>query len=185
MMNTDIENKRIARSQKGPDAQGELDSREKRELKTDRMRFTKNMLSSRLVLLAIVLNVVYFIGLYRSDVRFEYVGDYYYKIIIGASIIYNLVFMLTAFLCSEGVKEYKRSYSVVLVILGLLQVARIFYLPAQAHRDGAMKDAQYIRTVIYLATSSLSLLAGAAVNLIKSISLARHVSRLNSQGVRG
>ena len=37
-------------------------------------------------------------------------GNYYYTILVGASILYNLVFMLAAFLSSEGVKNYKIGY---------------------------------------------------------------------------
>ena len=64
----------------------------------DRMRFTKNTTSSRLAILAIVFDVLFFISIYKSDV-----DTYYYTIIIGASIIYNLVFLLAAFLASARV----------------------------------------------------------------------------------
>lgn len=74
---------------------------EERTIQRDRMRFIKNSLASNLALLGIVLNVFYFVSLYKSDV-----GTYYYNILIGASIVYNLVFMLAVFLSSEGVKNY-------------------------------------------------------------------------------
>ena len=83
-----------------------------KSIATDRMRYTKNTASSRLALLAIVFNVFFFVSIYKSDV-----GTYYYTILIGASIIYNLVFMLAAFLASEGVKNYKRGYSWLLIAL--------------------------------------------------------------------
>ena len=37
-------------------------------IQRDRMRFTKNTLSSSLALLAILFNVLYFVSIYRSDV---------------------------------------------------------------------------------------------------------------------
>ena len=61
-------------------------------VKRDRMRYTKDTVSSRLVLLAIVLDALYFISIYKSDV-----GNYFYTWVIGASIIYNLLFLLFAF----------------------------------------------------------------------------------------
>ena len=73
----------------------------------DRMRYTKNKLSGNLALLAIVCNVLYFVAVYKTDV-----GNYFYEFFIGASVLYNLVFMLTAFLSSESVKNYKISYNV-------------------------------------------------------------------------
>ena len=39
-------------------------------IRRDRMRFTKNTASSRLALLAIVLNVLFFISIYRSVPQF-------------------------------------------------------------------------------------------------------------------
>ena len=88
-----------------------------REVKLDRMRYVKNVASSRLCYLAILLNVLYFVSIYKSDV-----GNWYYQILIGGSIVYNLLFMLTAFLASEGVKNYQTSYCKLLFILGALQV---------------------------------------------------------------
>lgn len=158
---------------------------EERTVKTDRMRFTKNTTSSRLALLAIVFNVIYFISLYRSDISYVNVGDYYFTILIGASILCNLIFMLIAFLCSEGVKNYNRTYSFVLLALCALQVGRIFILPLQAHNDGAMGDGQFTRIVIYLSASAACLLASAVINFIKSRKLQLHSAQLDSQRVRG
>ena len=70
----------------------------------DRMRFIKNSQSANLCYLGILLNVFYFISIYKSDV-----GTYYYNILIGASIVYNLIFMLAVFLSSEAVKNYNKN----------------------------------------------------------------------------
>ena len=99
-----------------------------RELQLDRMRYVKNTASSRLCYLAILLNVFYFVSIYKSDV-----GSWYYQILIGASIVYNLLFLLMAFLASEGVKSYQKNYSWLLYGLGIGQIIRVFILPAQAH----------------------------------------------------
>lgn len=73
-------------------------------IQKDRMRYIKNKLSSNLCLLAILLDVFFFVSIYKSDV-----STYYYNILVGGSIIYNLLFMLLAFLSSEGVKEYSEN----------------------------------------------------------------------------
>ena len=138
------------------------------EIRRDRMRFSKNTLSSRLALLAIAFDVLYFISIYKSDV-----GTYYYNILIGGSIIYNLVFLLMTFLASEGVKNYKRGYSVLLIVLGVLQIGRIFIIPWQDHQPMVkvagvdtvvMGDAQFIRVVIYLVLSAVCLFLSAGIN---------------------
>ena len=152
-----------------------------RSTQLDRMRFTKNTASSRLALLAIVFDVLFFISIYKSDV-----GTYYYTILIGASIIYNLVFLLATFLCSEGVKNYQTAYSWAMFVLAIIQVVRIFIIPMNAHQtlEGnlpVMGDAQFIRTVIYLAASAVCLVIGAVINLNKSRALNAHIASLQGQ----
>ena len=152
-----------------------------RETRLDCMRFTKNKSSSRLALLAIAFDVLFFISIYKSDV-----GTYYYTIMIGASIIYNLVFLLVAFLCSEGVKNYKPSFSYAMIVLGIIQIVRIFIIPVNAHGTligdaPVMGSAQFIRVIVYLAASALSLFAGAVINLKKSRDLSAHIASLKAQ----
>lgn len=140
-------------------------TREDLSISKDRMRYTKDKLSSTMVLLAIVFDALYFVSIYRSDV-----GSYYYNWVIGASIIYNLLFMLIAFLCSEGVKSRKSGYSPVLLAIGAMQFARMFYLPAQAHAAVVsvkgeelvvMGQGQYVYVLVCLAVSGICCLAAA------------------------
>lgn len=150
-----------------------------RELKLDRMRYVKNTTSSRLCYLAILLNVLYFVSIYKSDV-----GSWYYQILVGGSIVYNLLFMLITFLASEGVKNYQKSFTWPLFILGALQIARIFLLPTQAHQAvvkvggdevTVMQTAQYIRCIIYLAGSAACLILAGWINQQKASALQRHI----------
>ena len=155
-----------------------------RQIRLDRMRYIKNTASSRLCYLAILLNVLYFISIYKSDV-----GSWYYQILVGGSIVYNLLFMLMTFLASEGVKSYQASYSILLYVLGVLQAARIFILPMQAHaarisiggvETAVMGDAQFIRVVIYLAGSAVCLIAAAVINQRKCRALEKHLESLRT-----
>lgn len=154
---------------------------EERFVKLDRMRYTKNSLSSMLALLAIVFDVLFFVSIYQSNV-----GTYYYNILMGASVLYNLVFMLVAFLSSEGVKNYKPGYSWLLIALGAGQIVRIFILPRMAHAAlvknvPVMDDGQYLWVIICLILSAVCCVASAVINLIKSRQLAAHVASLEKQ----
>lgn len=158
---------------------------EDRQIQRDRMRFTKNKLSANLAILAILFNVFYFVSVYKSDV-----GSYYYNILIGASIVYNLLFMLAVFLSSEGVKNYKIGYSYLLCVVGILQIVRIFVIPMRAHgavvviggeEVPAMLDGQFIRLVIYLVVSAVCLLASAAINYSKCRALEAHMKTLEGK----
>ena len=151
---------------------------DEQEIRLDRMRYVKNTASSRLCYLAILMNVLYFISIYKSDV-----GSWYYQILVGGSIVYNLLFMLMTFLASEGVKNYRRRYSLLLYALGILQASRIFILPLQAHSatvkiggadTAVMGTPQFVRCVIYLACSALCLIAAGVINERKSAALEHH-----------
>ena len=156
-----------------------------RNIRTDRMRYVKNTSSSRLCYLAILLNVLYFISIYKSDV-----GSWYYQILVGGSIVYNLLFMLMTFLASEGVKNYQKNFSWLLYGLGILQAARIFILPMQAHQaviklgsveTTVMQTPQFIRCIVYLAGSAACLVAAAVINQRKSAALARHTGAIGKE----
>ena len=151
----------------------------------DRMRFSKNTTSANFCYLAILFDVIYFISIYESDV-----GSWYYQILIGASVLYNLIFLLAAFLCSEGIKNYKVSYSFLLVGLGIIQLARIFILPSQAHAATVtikevpvqvMSDGQFFRVCLYLAISAACLFAAAFVGYTKGKALADYNASLEAK----
>ena len=156
-----------------------------RFVKRDRMRYTKNSLSSSLALLAIVFNVLYFVSIYQSDK-----GKFYYTILIGASVLYNLIFMLMAFLSSEGVKNYKPGYSWLLMALGVGQIARIFILPLSAFRAEyvikkvaypVMEAGQFTWVIVCLCISAVCCFASAVINLIRSRQLAEHIASLGDK----
>lgn len=156
-----------------------------KQVKLDRMCYAKNALSSRLTYLAILFNVLYFVSIYESDV-----GSWYYSITIGASIVYNLVFMLMTFLASEGVKNYKMGYSVLLLVAGALQVGRIFYLPLQAYKATVtiskvtypvMEIPQLTWVIICLALSAAFCLAAGLIGVYRSRTLAAYNASLNEQ----
>lgn len=139
------------------------------------MKYSKNKLSSGFALLSILFNVFYFVSIYKSDV-----GNFYYSILIGASVIYNLLFMLFTFLCSEGVKKYSLGYSIILVVIGVLQIGRIFFLPAKAHSTVItvggvdkviMEDGQYARVIFFLLVSAAFALMGGVIGIIKNRTL--------------
>lgn len=152
------------------------------QIRLDRMRYTKDKMSANLVLLAIVLDALYFISIYKTDV-----GTYYYTWVIGASIIYNLLFMLMAFLASEGVKNRKNGYTALLIFIGVMQIVRIFYLPAKAHaatvtinevEHVVMTDGQYYYTVVCLALSGICCVIGAINSAINNKKLADYMRSL-------
>ncbi len=158
---------------------------EEKTIRLDRMRYTKNTLASTLAVLAILFDVFYFISIYESNV-----GSWYYNILIGASILYNLVFMLAAFLSSEGIKNYKIGYSYAMVVLGILQIVRIFIYPMKAHAATVtiqeqavtvMENRQFIFCVIWLLASAACLLSGAVVGMIRSSQLRRYQATLDAK----
>lgn len=154
-------------------------------IKLDRMRYAKNALSSRLTYLAILFNVFYFVSIYESDV-----GSWYYSLLSGASIVYNLVFMLVAFLASEGVKNYKIGYAWALMAAGLGQIVRIFILPMQAYKATVtiskvtypvMEGSQLTWVIIWLSLSALCCLVAGVIGVHRSRTLSAYNASLNEK----
>ena len=153
-----------------------------KQVRLDRMRYTKNTLASGLALLSILFDVFFFISIYESNV-----GSWYYNVLMGASILYNLIFLLAAFLCSEGIKNYKIAYSYLMIALGIGQIIRIFIYPVRAHSATVtiqeqavtvMENPQFIRCVLYLVISAACLFVGAFVGMTRSKQLKAHLQSL-------
>ena len=160
-------------------------TKEELSVKRDIMRYTKDKLSANLVIMAIVFDALYFVSIYQTDV-----GSYYYTWVIGASIVYNLLFLLTAFLASEGVKNRKTGYTGLLIGIGVMQIVRIFYLPAKAHAAvvavsgeelPAMGDGQYMYVVACLAVSAVCCIVAAVTSHINNKNLAEHMRSIENK----
>ena len=160
-------------------------TQEERSIQTDRMRYTQDTMSANLVLVAIVMDALYFVSIYQSDV-----STWYYNWVLGASIICNLLFLLTAFLASEGVKSRKTGFTLPLIALGIFQVVRIFYLPALAHSStvviageeiAVMGDSQYFYTIVCLAVSAVCCVVAAVISHMNNKKLADHMKTLETQ----
>lgn len=143
-----------------------------KDIATDRMRYTKNSISATLAYVAILLNAFYFVSIYSTDV-----GSYFYTMQIGISVIYNLLFMLFVFLSSEGVKSYDAKFSLLLVVIGALQIVRIFGIPLNAYKTlitvgmkkvYVMEPPQFILCIALLLLSAAAAIAGGIIGLIKT-----------------
>ena len=154
-------------------------------VKLDRMRYTKDTLSANLIIVAIVLDALYFVKLYQQDV-----SDYYYKWWIGASVIYNLVFMLGAFLCSESVKNRKTNMTALLVILSVMQFVRITQIPAMAKdafitvgetNTDVMSSGTYTYLVCMLVISGLCLAAAIVTSLLNAKKLGDYMKTIETK----
>lgn len=154
-------------------------TRDVKTIKKDRLRYTKNKLSANLAYLAILFDVLYFVSIYSSDVN-----TYYYNISIGLSVLYNLIFLLTAFLSSEGVKNYKLNYSWIIMGVGVLQFARIFGIPMRAHTamtnlNGVdtlvMDNKQFAYVSICLIISGVACIASGVIGVYKSTVLTKYM----------
>ncbi len=158
---------------------------DEKQIRRDRLRYSKNKTSSGLALLAIVLNVFYFVSIYKSDI-----GNYYYTWLTGVSIVFNLVFMLTVFLCSEGVKNYHTGYSVTLIVVGVIQFIRTQIIPKKAfeavvvladQETKVMTAGQHTRIIIYLVTSGVLLILAGVISLIKTATLRAYEKELGAK----
>lgn len=165
---------------------GHLETADENYVKVDRMRYEKNKTSSNLAVLAILFNAFFFVSIYKSDV-----GTWYYSILVGASIVYNLLFMMIVFLISEGSKNYKINYSYVAIVMGCLQFVRIFIYPRLASAattqttgkvEQVMKGAQHTRVILYLILSGSCLILSAVIGIKKCTDLKKHLESLSEQG---
>lgn len=158
-------------------------------IQNDIQRYKKNKLASALALLGIAFACIYFMFLYAELDN----DDYYYKWPIAIDVIYNLIFMLVIFLCSEQVKNYDRRMFYVQIGLGVMQFVRIFWLPLAGITETVYVDLTKITyngavlsmgtfaiLLIGLAGSGACVIASAIVGFVRSKNLENFNKKLES-----
>lgn len=147
-------------------------------LQKDIMQYKKNKLAANLALLGLAAGCVYFMILYAqvslSQLNFTNKNSpslFYYKWSIAVDVIYNLFFLLFVFFFSEQVKNYKRNMFVFQLIVGVLQVARIFWLPLTGYLKGPTNIGGFLGMAIALGISGACIMASAVIGFIRSKSL--------------
>lgn len=132
---------------------------EEKLIRLDRMKYKNDSVSRMLVILSIVFDVLYFTTLYKTN------ESNIFTITLGISVIYNLLFLLAAFLSSESVKVYNVKYAYLCIFLGIMQIVRIFNFPLDCLNDAIIDANTYTLLAVYLGLSGASLFAGAAVSI--------------------
>lgn len=145
-------------------------------LRDDILRYKKNKLAANLALLALVFNCLYFMLFYSVH------KNYFYTILLGLSVIVNLVVLLLGFFCSEGVKGYNGKFSYVLFGLAAVQIIRIFIFPLRGMSKNVLKDNYYFGIamtspvqgtilIIFLVLSAACFIAAGVYGLIMATRL--------------
>ncbi|MDE7083378.1 MAG: hypothetical protein K2O89_06735 [Clostridia bacterium] len=133
-------------------------------IQNDISRYKKNKFAANLALLGLALGCIYFLSLY-SQVNNE---KFYYTWAIAFDVIYNLFFLLFVFLFSEQVKNYKRKLFPFQLVLGALQIARIFWLPLSGIMAEKIDIGSFLLMTIALAASGACIIASAVIGFIRA-----------------
>lgn len=138
-------------------------------IQNDILRYKKNKLGANLAILGIVFGCLYFLILYAQVKN----NDFYYTWEIAFDVIYNLFFLLFVFLFSEQVKNYNRKLFPAQLIVGILQIARIFWLPLKGiiNMNGdttVITSVTFILMTVCLAASGACIIASAVIGFIRA-----------------
>ena len=154
---------------------------DKEKLKLDRMRYVNDSVPSLFAILAIVFDVLYFVLIYKIN------NEYFYNYMIGISIVVNLLFMLFGFWCSIEVKNYHGKFGYVMILLGIIQIFRIFVYPMNAHNATylqgellvpVMSNGQFTQSIIYLLASAALMIVGGLMSIRNSRTLQNYLNSL-------
>lgn len=154
----------------------------------DIMRYKKNKWGQMLALLGLVFNCLYFMLLYA------YQDSYFTRIDIGLSIILTLVLLLAIFLSSESVKNYKKAYSYVLIVIAAFQIFRIFGYPLYGLQHNLLtagyfgyypttSEVEFTILLIYLVGSAACLVGSAVISFIQCTRLELHMKKLAEENI--
>ena len=143
-------------------------------LQSDVMRYKTNKFSSNFTLLGIAFGCLYFLVLYGQYTKvydISTLGELYYNIQIGLSVIYELVFLLIGFLASLQVKAYQKKAPYILFVLALIQFLRIFWLPLRGYNamylgEHVVPASSFAYMVVWLCLSTICLVVAGVYGII-------------------
>ena len=153
----------------------------------DIMRYKKNKWAQVLAILGLVFNCLYFMLLYA------YTDEHFRTITIGFSVILTLIVLLTVFLSSENVKNYNKTYCIVLFVVAAFQILRIFGYPLYGLNHKILTAGyfgfyptpdqswvEFIILLVYLLASAACLIGAGVIGIIQSVRLQKHIKKVES-----
>lgn len=145
-------------------------------IKHERLRYQKNKTSYILALGGLVFNCLYMVKLLGDP---DIVPDIH----VGIDVIINIVFLLFVFLGAEKLKVYNKIWCFIVTGIGLINFARIFYLP---RRLLTMETPQILQgdfnlMTIYLIISGVLLIAASVFGYFQCMRLAEIVKAAEAQ----
>ena len=167
-------------------------------VQSDILRYKKNKSAALLAILGIVFGVLYFLLTYALN------NNDFYNPYMGLSVIVTLLVLLVAFYSSESVKNYKKEFCIVLLVLAAVQILRIFYFPLQvanwssrllSAKAGDTEHAKYVVfyfggglapkvcsavMIVWLVLSAACFVASAVLGYITAERLEKHMAAINS-----
>ncbi len=156
-------------------------------IENDIMRYKKNKWAQMLALLGIVFNCLYFTLLYAQR------GNTYKTVEIGVSVVLTLVILLTVFLSSENVKNYRKKYSIVLLVIAAIQILRIFGYPLDGLNNHTLTAGyfgfyptpeqswvEFVILTVYLCASAGCLIGSAVIGWIRALQYENYLKKIES-----
>lgn len=151
-------------------------------IQNDILQYKKNKFASGFALLGVALDALYLMLFYSIN------ASKLYQIVLGLSVIVNLVVLLFGFYASEGIKNYDKKFCIFLIALAVVQVVRIFILPLQGltgsyltgHYFGAELNSvgMFVILLIYLLGSAACFVIAAVQGYFATIKHDRHAKEV-------
>ncbi|MDE7300664.1 MAG: hypothetical protein K2N47_00695 [Clostridia bacterium] len=160
-------------------------------IRNDINRYKKNKLPGTLALLAIVFQCLYFMFMYKQTAgnikQLFQDGTPVYTYLIGISVVLNLVMLLAIFLTSEEIKGYSKKFSIVALVLGGIQIIRIFGYPlySSTHKFQYMSKTLISAgtctlLIVLIVLSAACLIAAGVLGIITSSNLSKYKKDLEA-----
>lgn len=149
----------------------------------DMLHYTANRLSFWLIILAIALNIVMFLIIYKTT-------ECTSNVLLGIDLLINVIFMLVCFLAAEKTKHYSKTWGITSICLGGFQIIRIFIVPLYyylmfvANNKTGLPTSKFVWCVILLVLCAAALIAGGVYSIIKHKVISNNKPLLEIEGAK-
>lgn len=142
-------------------------------IKADKMRYQVNKAGYRLILLGLSVSVV---AMFRiiTPVTVRPNAE------IAIEILINIVLLLVTFLAAERCKFYSKNWAFGSIAIGLVHLARIFYVPKNLLAASMISQAQYTIITLLLILSAFFIMYGGYITWVKYQILSKHMKEMGN-----
>lgn len=142
-----------------------------KNIQVDKMRYQKNNLSYRLIILGMALSVWSLFAVITPKTVVPTLST-------AIEILLNIILLLTTFLAAEKCRAYDKKWGIYLFVISAVHVFRLFYEPLKLLKLGQLSANRYEWIVYVIIVTVILYVSSGIITIQKHDALKKHLKEI-------